>query len=86
MNYHRNCSASGMFVFNNIPSFRNGATIVMVLCSDSTTARIQSSPLFRPVGYHPLFGGAGSLLCILKPADLCRFSYVILYLLFSLFI
>ena len=21
MNYHRNCSASGMFVFNSIPSF-----------------------------------------------------------------
>ena len=36
MNYPRNCSASGMFVFNNIPSIRNcGATIFMVLCSDS---------------------------------------------------
>ena len=62
MNYHRNCSASGMFVFNSklyLVLWNCGATIFMVLCNDSTTATIQSSlPLFRPVGCHPLCGGA----------------------------
>ena len=50
MNYHRNCSASGMFVFIVYLVLWNcGATIFMVLCSDSTTATIQSPlPLFRP--------------------------------------
>ena len=69
MNYHRNCSASGMFVFNSIylVLWNCGETIVMVLCSDSTTATIQSSlPLFRPVGCHPLCGGAGNLFCTLN--------------------
>ena len=48
----------------------------MVLCSDSTTATIQSSlPLFRPVGCHPLCGGAGSLFCTLKPAAFSGFFY-----------
>ena len=89
MNYHRNCSASGMFVFNSIylVLWNCGETIVMVLCSDSTTATIQSSlPLFRPVGCHPLCGGAGSLFCTLKRAASGSFFYPVnLYLLFSLF-
>ena len=60
--------------------WNSGATISMVLCSESTTATIQSSmPLFRPVGYHPLCGGAGSLCCTLKPAAV-SFCYVILYI------
>ena len=51
-----------------------GVTIFMVLCSDSTTATIRSSlPLFRPVGCHPLCGGAGSLFCTLKPAAFSSF-------------
>ena len=56
MNYHRNCSASGIFVLIVYLVLWNcGATIFMVLCNDSTTATIQSSlPLFRPVGCHPL--------------------------------
>ena len=94
MNYHRNCSASGLFVFNSIGPYLVlwicGATIFMVLCSNSTTAKIQSSlPLFRPVGCHPLCGGDGSLFCMwptLKRAAFSSFFYpVIFYLLFSLF-
>ena len=82
MNYHRNCSASGMFVFNSIPSFMElWRSIFMVLCSDSTTATIQSSlPLFRPVGCHPLCGGAGSLFCTLKPAAFSSFSYPVIFI------
>ena len=58
-----------------------GATICMVLCSDSTTATIQLSlPLFRPVGCHPLCGGAGSLFYILKPAAFSSF-FIMLFLL-----
>ena len=57
-----------------------GVTIFMVLCSDSTTATIQSSlPLFRPVGCHPLCGGAGSLFCTLKPAAFSSF-FILLFL------
>ena len=60
----------------------------MVLCNDSTTATIQSSlPPFRPVGCHPLCGGAGSLYCTLKPAVFSSFFYpVIIYLLYSMFL
>ena len=51
-----------------------GATIFMVLCSDSTTVTIQSSlPLVRPVGCHPLCGGAGILFCTLKRAAFSSF-------------
>ena len=35
MNYSRNCSAIGMFVFNNIPSFMELWRNFMVLWSDS---------------------------------------------------
>ena len=57
----------------------------MVLCSDSTTATIQLSlPLFRPVGCHPLCGGAGSLFYILKPAAFSSFlSCYFFYLVFT---
>ena len=86
MNYHRNCSASGMFVFNSIPSFMElWRNYIIVLCNDSTTATIQSSlPLFRPVGCHPLCGGAGSLIYILKPAAFssflsCYFFYMFFF-------
>ena len=58
-----------------------GATIFLVLCNDPTTATIQSSlPLFRPVGCHPLCGGAGSLYCTLKPAAFSSFFLSCYYL------
>ena len=44
----------------------------MVLCSES------SLPLFRPVGCHPLCGGAGSLFCTLKPAAFSSFCYPVI--------
>ena len=77
MNYHRNCSASGMFVFNSIPSFMElWRNYIYGFMQRLTTATIQSSlPLFRPVGCHPLCGGAGSLFCTLKPAAFSSFSY-----------
>ena len=60
-----------------------GATIFMVLCSDSTTATIQLSlPLFRPVGCHQLCGGAGSLFYILEPAAFSSFLSCFFYLFF----
>ena len=60
-----------------------GATIFMVLCSDSTTATIQLSlPLFRPVGCHPLCGGAGSQFYILKPAAFSSFLSCYFFYLF----
>ena len=53
----------------------------MVLCNDSTTATILSSlPLFRPVGCHPLCGGAGSLYCTLKPAAFSSFLILLLFI------
>ena len=59
----------------------------MVLCSDSTTATIQSSlPVFRPVGCHPLCGGAGSLFCILKPAALSSFLCYFLSVIFTVLV
>ena len=66
---------------------RDFRTMFMVLCSDSTTATIQLSlPLFRPVGCHPLCGGAGSLFYILKPATFSSFlSCYFFYLFFLLF-
>ena len=52
-------------------------------CSDSTTATIQLSlPLFRPVGCHPLCGGAGSLFYILKPAAFSSFVIMLFFYLF----
>ena len=61
-----------------------GATIFMVLCSDSTTATIQLSlPLFRPVGCHPLCGGAGGLFYILEPAAFSSFLSCFFYLFFT---
>ena len=57
----------------------------MVLCSDSTTATIQSPlPLFRHVGCHPLCGGAGSLFYILKPAAFSSFFIMLFFYLFFL--
>ena len=84
MNYPRNCSASGMFVFNDIPSFmelwRNYIYGVMQRLINSDNSVVAA--LFLPVGCHPPCGGAGSLFDTLKPAALSSFfmSLVSVYL------
>ena len=85
MNYHRNCSASGMFVFNSIPSFmelwRNYIYGFMQRLNNSDNTVVattvsscrMSSAMWRRWE------------SILYTKTSCLFYPVILYLLFSLF-
>ena len=77
MNYHRNCSASGMFVFNSIPSFmelwRNYIYGFMQRLNNSDNTVVAAT--------------VSSCRLSLKPAAFSSFFYpVIIYLLYSMFL
>ena len=60
MKFHRNCSASGMFVFNCVPSFMEmWRKYIYDFTQRLTNSAPSSLPLSHPAEFHPIFGNDG---------------------------
>ena len=83
MNYHRNCSASGMFVFNSmyLVLWNCGATIWFYAATQQQRQYSRRCHCFvLSAVINPLCGGAGSLFCTLKPAAFSSFFILLFFI------